>query len=187
MASFAELLGGASVAALEGAGFEVPEPAEVEVDEFENEREETPSVESDWERELMEVPAPTPTVRPREDARVAGTRTRGVRPQAWTVSHGYSSRSKAQSVFDNERRNDLGYACIAENNCRLYCEGGENWYKLTQLALAGDVSTLVERAFRALVREAASAVGVRVLDGGDLDDRSLGVRDLELRSSGCCG
>lgn len=147
MASFAELLGGASVAALEGAGFEVPEPAEVEVDEFENEREETPSVESDWERELMEVPAPTPTVRPREDARVAGTRTRGVRPQAWTVSHGYSSRSKAQSVFDNERRNDLGYACIAENNCRIYCEGGENWYKLTQLALAGDVSTLVERGY----------------------------------------
>ena len=44
-----------------------------------------------------------------------------------------------------------------------------------------------ERAFRVLVREAASAVGVRVLDGGDLDDRSLGVRDLELRSSGCCG
>ena len=44
-----------------------------------------------------------------------------------------------------------------------------------------------ERAFRALVREAARAVGVRVLDGGDLDDRSLGVRDLELRSSGCCG
>lgn len=44
-----------------------------------------------------------------------------------------------------------------------------------------------ERAFRALVREDASAVGVRVLDGGDLDDRSLGVRDLELRSSGCCG
>lgn len=44
-----------------------------------------------------------------------------------------------------------------------------------------------ERAFRALVREAASAVGVRVLDGGDLDGRSLGVRDLELRSSGCCG
>ena len=44
-----------------------------------------------------------------------------------------------------------------------------------------------ERAFRALVREAASAVGVRVLDGGDLVDRSLGVRDLELRSSGCCG
>lgn len=44
-----------------------------------------------------------------------------------------------------------------------------------------------ERAFRVLVREAARAVGVRVLDGGDLDDRSLGVRDLELRSSGCCG
>lgn len=44
-----------------------------------------------------------------------------------------------------------------------------------------------ERAFRALVREAARAVGVRVLDGGDLDDRSLGVRDLELMSSGCCG
>lgn len=44
-----------------------------------------------------------------------------------------------------------------------------------------------ERAFRALVREAARAVGVRVLDGGDLDDRSLGVRDLELRSLGCCG
>ena len=44
-----------------------------------------------------------------------------------------------------------------------------------------------ERAFRALVREAARAVGARVLDGGDLGDRSLGVRDLELRSSGCCG
>lgn len=37
MASFAELLGGASVAALEGAGFEVPEPAEVEDDAFEDE------------------------------------------------------------------------------------------------------------------------------------------------------
>lgn len=145
MASFAELLGGASVAALEGAGFEVPEPAEVEVDEFENEREETPSVESDWERELMEVPAPT--VRPREDARVAGTRTRGVRPQAWMVSHGYSSHSKTQAVFDNARRNGLGYACIAENNCRRYCEGGENWYRLTQLALAGDLSPLVERGY----------------------------------------
>ena len=143
MASFAELLGGASVAALEGAGFEVPEPAEVEVDAFENEREETPSAESDWERELMEVPAPTPTVRPRED----GTRTRGVRPQTWEVTHGYSSRGQTQGVFDNARRNDLGYACIAENNCRRYCGGGENWYRLTQLALAGDLSPLVERGY----------------------------------------
>lgn len=40
----------------------------------------------------MEVPAPTPTVRPREDARVAGTRTRGVRPQTWEVTSGYWRR-----------------------------------------------------------------------------------------------
>lgn len=44
-----------------------------------------------------------------------------------------------------------------------------------------------ERAFRALVREAARAVGVRVLDGGDLDDRSLGVHDLAVASSACYG
>ena len=155
MASFAELLGGASVAALEGAGFEVPEPAEVEVDEFENEREETPSVESGWERELMEVPAPTPTVRPREDARVAGTRTRGVRPQAWTVSHGYSSHSRTGEVVEKKCRNVLGYAAVAEINCRRYCEGGENWYRLTQLALDGDVSPLVERGY--LSREDAAS------------------------------
>ena len=155
MASFAELLGGASVAALEGAGFEVPEPAEVEVDEFENEREEIPSVESDWERELMEVTAPTPTVRPREDARVAGTRTRGVRPQAWTVSHGYSSHSRTGEVVEKKCRNVLGYAAVAEINCRRYCEGGENWYRLTQLALDGDVSPLVERGY--LSREDAAS------------------------------
>ena len=146
MASFAELLGGASVAALEGAGFEVPESAEVEDDVY-GYVDVRDDASEDWERELMEVPAPTPTVRPREDARVAGTRTRGVRPQAWMVSHGYSSHSKTQAVFDSARRNDLGYACIAENNCRRYCEGGENWYRLTQLALAGDLSPLVERGY----------------------------------------
>lgn len=54
-------------------------------------------------------------------------------------------------------------------------------------AEVGGSPVVGERVFEALVREAASAVGVRVLDGGDLDDRSLGVRDLELRSSGCCG
>lgn len=147
MASFAELLGGASVAALEGAGFEVPEPAEVEVDAFENEREETPSVESECERELMEVPAPTPTVRPREDARVAGTRTRGVRPQTWEVTSGYSSHSRTGEVVEKKCRNILGYAAVAEINCRRYCEGSENWYRLTQLALDGDVSPLVERGY----------------------------------------
>lgn len=95
----------------------------------------------------MEAPAPTPTVRPREDARVAGTRTRGVRPQAWTVSHGYSSHSRTGEAVEKKRRNVLGYAAVAEINCRRYCEGGENWYRLTQLALDGDVSPLVERGY----------------------------------------
>lgn len=144
MASFAELLGGASVAALEGAGFEVPEPAEVE-DDVHGDVDVRDDASEDWECELMEVPAPT--VRPREDARVAGTRARGVRPQEWSVFHGYASRGQTQAVFDNARRNDLSYACIAENNCRRYCEGGENWYRLTQLALAGDLSPLVERGY----------------------------------------
>lgn len=75
MVSFAELLGGASVAALEGAGFEVPEPAEVE-DDVHGDVDVRDDASEDWERELMEVPAPT--VRPREDARVAGTRTRNL-------------------------------------------------------------------------------------------------------------
>lgn len=103
----------------------------------------------------MEVPAPTPTVRPREDARVAGTRTRGVRPQAWTVSHGYSSHSRTGEVVEKKCRNVLGYAAVAEINCRRYCEGGENWYRLTQLALDGDVSPLVERGY--LSREDAAS------------------------------
>lgn len=146
MASFAELLGGASVAALEGAGFEVPESAEVEDDVY-GDVDVRDDASEDWERELMEVPAPTPTVRPREDARVAGTRTRGVRPQAWTVSHGYSSHSRTGEVVEKKCRNVLGYAAVAEINCRRYCEGGENWYRLTQLALDGDVSPLVERGY----------------------------------------
>lgn len=146
MASFAELLGGASVAALEGAGFEVPESAEVEDDVY-GYVDVRDDASEDWERELMEVPAPTPTVRPREDARVAGTRTRGVRPQAWTVSHGYSSHSRTGEVVEKKCRNVLGYAAVAEINCRRYCEGGENWYRLTQLALDGDVSPLVERGY----------------------------------------
>lgn len=146
MASFAELLGGASVAALECAGFEVPESAEVEDDVY-GYVDVRDDASEDWERELMEVPAPTPTVRPREDARVAGTRTRGVRPQAWTVSHGYSSHSRTGEVVEKKCRNVLGYAAVAEINCRRYCEGGENWYRLTQLALDGDVSPLVERGY----------------------------------------
>lgn len=154
MASFAELLGGASVAALEGAGFEVPEPAEVE-DDVHGDVDVRDDASEDWERELREVPAPTPTVRPREDARVAGTRTRGVRPQAWTVSHGYSSHSRTGEVVEKKCRNVLGYAAVAEINCRRYCEGGENWYRLTQLALDGDVSPLVERGY--LSREDAAS------------------------------
>ena len=154
MASFAELLGGASVAALEGAGFEVPESAEVEDDVY-GDVDVRDDASEDWERELREVPAPTPTVRPREDARVAGTRTRGVRPQAWTVSHGYSSHSRTGEVVEKKCRNVLGYAAVAEINCRRYCEGGENWYRLTQLALDGDVSPLVERGY--LSRENAAS------------------------------
>lgn len=64
---------------------------------------------------------------------------------------------------------------------------GSTWADVYASAEIDGDPVVGERAFRALVREAASAVGVRVLDGGDLDDRSLGVRDLELRSSGCCG
>lgn len=64
---------------------------------------------------------------------------------------------------------------------------GSIWADVYASAEIDGDPVVVERAFRALVREAARAVGVRVLDGGDLDDRSLGVRDLELRSSGCCG
>lgn len=154
MASFAELLGGASVAALEGAGFEVPESAEVEDDVY-GDVDVRDDASEDWERELREVPAPTPTVRPREDARVAGTRTRGVCPQAWTVSHGYSSHSRTGEVVEKKCRNVLGYAAVAEINCRRYCEGGENWYRLTQLALDGDVSPLVERGY--LSREDAAS------------------------------
>ena len=154
MASFAELLGGASVAALEGAGFEVPESAEVEDDVY-GYVDVRDDASEDWERELMEVPAPTPTVRPREDARVAGTRTRGVRSQAWRVTSGYSSHSRTGEVVEKKCRNVLGYAAVAEINCRRYCEGGENWYRLTQLALDGDVSPLVERGY--LSREDAAS------------------------------
>lgn len=154
MASFAELLGGASVAALEGAGFEVPESAEVEDDVY-GYVDVRDDASEDWERELMEVPAPTPTVRPREDARVAGTRTRGVRPQTWEVTSGYSSHSRTGEVVEKKCRNVLGYAAVAEINCRRYCEGGENWYRLTQLALDGDVSPLVERGY--LSREDAAS------------------------------
>lgn len=64
---------------------------------------------------------------------------------------------------------------------------GSTWADVYASAEIDGDPVVGERAFRALVREAARAVGVRVLDGGDLDDRSLGVRDLELRSSGCCG
>lgn len=154
MASFAELLGGASVAAFEGAGFEVPESAEVEDDVY-GYVDVRDDASEDWERELMEVPAPTPTVRPREDARVAGTRTRGVRPQTWEVTSGYSSHSRTGEVVEKKCRNVLGYAAVAEINCRRYCEGGENWYRLTQLALDGDVSPLVERGY--LSREDAAS------------------------------
>lgn len=154
MASFAELLGGASVAALEGAGFEVPESAEVEDDVY-GYVDVRDDASEDWERELMEAPAPTPTVRPREDARVAGTRTRGVRPQTWEVTSGYSSHSRTGEVVEKKCRNVLGYAAVAEINCRRYCEGGENWYRLTQLALDGDVSPLVERGY--LSREDAAS------------------------------
>lgn len=64
---------------------------------------------------------------------------------------------------------------------------GSDWSSVYVFAEIDGDPVVGERAFRALVREAASAVGVRVLDGGDLDDRSLGVRDLELRESGCYG
>ena len=158
MASFAELLGERSISGLEGAGYDVHTPAEPESYDAQDdapvgEREShyaphdsatgasvsaVDTAVPEWEEELLSVPAPGAYSR---------AVPHGVRPQEWSVFHGYASRGQTQGVFDNARRNDIGYAAIAENNCRRYCEGGENWYRLTQLALAGDLSPLVERGY----------------------------------------
>lgn len=53
--------------------------------------------------------------------------------------------------------------------------------------VGGESAATGERAFEALVRESAGAVGVRVCGFDAPEDCPLGVHDLELRSSGCCG
>ena len=51
----------------------------------------------------------------------------------------------------------------------------------------GESAVVGERAFEALVRESAGAVGVRVYGFDAPDDCSLGVHDLVVSSSACYG
>ena len=53
--------------------------------------------------------------------------------------------------------------------------------------VGGDSAVTCERAFEALVREAAAAVGVRVYGFDATEDCVLGVRDLAVASSACYG
>lgn len=53
--------------------------------------------------------------------------------------------------------------------------------------VSGDSATVGERAFEALVRESAAAVGVRVYGFDAPEDCVLGVRDLAVASSACYG
>lgn len=53
--------------------------------------------------------------------------------------------------------------------------------------VSGDSATVGERAFEALVRESAAAVGVRVYGFDAPEDCVLGVRDLVVASSACYG
>ena len=148
MASFAELLGGQSLGRLEDAGYKSPKSEREGGVSFVPARRGHAAHStrgasrqaSDGSREnTPQSPAPVAESAPR--------RVRGVRPQAWRVTSGYSSHSRVGEVVAKKQRNDLGYAAVAEINCRRYCEGGENWYRLTQHALEGDVSPLVERGY----------------------------------------
>ena len=149
MASFSALLGGQSLDRLEDAGFSAPKREHGGGVSFVPARRghtahSTRS--ASWRASHEEnyedtVQSPAPVAEP------APRRVRGVRPQTWEVTSGYSSHSRTGEVVEKKCRNVLGYAAVAEINCRRYCEGGENWYRLTQLALDGDMSPLVERGY----------------------------------------
>ena len=53
--------------------------------------------------------------------------------------------------------------------------------------VGGDSAVVGERAFEALVRESAGAVGVRVYGFDAPEDCALGVHDLAVASSACYG
>lgn len=53
--------------------------------------------------------------------------------------------------------------------------------------VGGDSAVVGERAFEALVREAAASVGVRVYGFDAPEDCPLGVHDLVVASSACYG
>lgn len=149
MASFAELLGGQSLGRLEDAGYKSPK-SEREgggVSFVPARRGHTAHSTGGAARQASAGSRESASQSPAPVAESAPRRVRGVRPQAWRVTSGYSSHSRVGEVVAKKQRNDLGYAAVAEINCRRYCEGGENWYRLTQLALDGDVSPLVERGY----------------------------------------
>ena len=53
--------------------------------------------------------------------------------------------------------------------------------------VGGDSAVVGERAFEAFVRESAASVGVRVCGFDAPEDCVLGVHDLAVASSACCG
>ena len=138
MASFAELLGGQSLGRLEDAGYKSPK-SEREgggVSFVPARRGHTAHSTGGAARQASAGSRESASQSPAPVAESAPRRVRGVRPQAWRVTSGYSSHSRVGEVVAKKQRNDLGYAAVAEINCRRYCEGGENWYRLTQLACA---------------------------------------------------
>ena len=148
MASFAELLGGQSLDRLEDAGYSTPKSErEGGVSFVPARRGHAAHFTGDAARQVSAGSRESASQSPAPVAESAPRRVRGVRPQAWRVTSGYSSHSRVGEVVEKKQRNDLGYAAVAEINCRRYCEGGENWYRLTQPALDGDVSPLVERGY----------------------------------------
>ena len=148
MASFAELLGGQSLGRLEDAGYKSPKSErEGGVSFVPARRGHAAHSTRDALRQASAGNRESASQSPAPVAEPAPRRVRGVRPQTWEVTSGYSSHSRTGEVVEKKCRNVLGYAAVAEINCRRYCEGGENWYRLTQHALDGDVSPLVERGY----------------------------------------
>lgn len=148
MASFAELLGGQSLGRLEDAGYNAPKSErEGGVSFVPARRGHAAHSTRDALRQASAGSRENAPQSPSPVAEPAPRRACGVRSQTWEVTSGYSSHSRTGEVVEKKCRNVLGYAAVAEINCRRYCEGGENWYRLTQLALDGDVSPLVERGY----------------------------------------
>lgn len=148
MASFAELLGGQSLGRLEDAGYNAPKSErEGGVSFVPARRGHAANATSGASRQASAGSRENAPQSPSPVSEPAPRRACGVRSQTWEVTSGYSSHSRTGEVVEKKCRNVLGYAAVAEVNCRRYCEGGENWYRLTQLALDGDVSPLVERGY----------------------------------------